>query len=1543
MTLYTDVDMEPIPIRCDAAVNRFQINPALPEGMILDETTGTISGRLTKYNNEDIIYTVTATTDNMGSTSTVFTFRARSQSEMTTVGAIGCYWKTITECKVPDFDFFYKNPAQVCQRVNELYFTDNNVDNTWPGLDRRFVNYYSAYFYTYVLISYGARYDFRLSSDDGALLFVDDLTTPLISRESCRAKSETAGSKELSVGRHLVVIRFFEYNLWSSLYLKFGSEELGIELDYLKAEHMRVGGRGPTFVSYDFITGFVNTDIPYYMPQIGSGAPTSWTITPNLPQGLIMDSNGYISGRPSEISSGVYTVTAHGVNGAASATVNIVISNTMNTGFRTKFYEITDYEMCNYNMLTGNAIRISQIINNFNDINYPKTTENLIWPGFPYNFDTYFYMEWEGYMKMDAIGYYRMRLSCDDGCKLIAAGEQTIIDNWGCHSYSSMETKYAVSKVGYYYFRIEYQQKESSKGIVFEWQVPGGVWEVVPSTKVVYLPTKILNYRYEQMHYFMNVAIQENYPILFSVSSVSNFRIFPDLPAGLTMSPQTGRIQGVPTTTQIMTPYTVTASNGANDISTVILFDITDLAAPSELSYMYAGSVISISTPVTLVPLRPMGSMSIHNPKNCVVGSYSIRPNLPAGLSMDATTGTISGTPNSMTNSGLYTVTATNAAGFFEIIFSLSVDGCKGISNNVPWTGEFIHVWFRSGEGSVKIIGSDNQPVRCSVDTMKADGNAEDMLCSVVLQSQQQAHDSSSYMATFCVNPAVAATASIQATCTINNGCRWQVTKDNGLYYPYRHAYTDLGYAPYIDTMPYPTTSTPLSTLTLSKNSITVYSGYLIETVPITVNGCYESFTITPSFGSVTIDPGYPLLAGIASGSGVQTYTITATGSSGTASATLTVTYGECSSATGQRLINFKKTTFEYGTEESWELYQGTIGSSGRPEGTLLYNSGILASSTTYYVSTCLAPGDYVIVLLDTYGDGWNSGGTLTALDTNDNELQSWTYRNPGKTDQKEKLYAWPLEAESGSTEWRYLIDKKPGKDWNKANGDRSSWNTITYGTAGPWTQNGVYFVHEFELTDGDAYPIVEFGIFYRDGVIVYLNGQEVYRRNMATNSPSQKTLASGSFDGYLMRVGTAAGYLLVSGKNLLAIEMHRVNGVSGNVEWNSYVKLSPGDCEVRSTGGSIRESLFYDKFGETAAEAWDNDLNTQWTENGLPAWTVYSYDFDHVEWINRVTISSNKDNKDTDPSKFSMYGSNDGVNWDHLYTYSKDDMFKNRRESQSFMMMDHMNSYGQYKFEVSKTYSGVAQVSISTLALEACRLIYCPKDGDYPGTPSGVEAVIDCPKGFIGERYRRCSDDRLKPSWGEADESECLSQSPPKGTSYIDAVYVFAPMDKETMETSGANAVSSILASKCSVSLDNVKSWKVKDVTDSFVSETMTGKKTALWVRVSAPNERASKLTTVLGDRASLKKDLISHYGDVFGADTDIAFYKEPELSQYKGGAVSAFLIIILVVLVLIVVSIVAFYLWTRLKNKSRKNGARKLNRSGVKKSSKETKSSRV
>ena len=1521
--------MEPIPIHCDAAVHEFTINPVLPEGMTIDPTSGTISGRLVNYNNENIVYTVTATNAGLGSTTTTFTFRARNQLEMTTTGAIGCYWKTITECKTPDFDFFYKNAADLCMTVNELHFTDNDVDNTWPGLDRRFVDYYSAYFYTYVLVLQDGTYDFILSSDDGALLFVDDLTTPLISRDGCRALSETKTTKALTVGRHLLIVRFFEYNSWSSMYVKFGSTDADIPTNYLTGEYMRVGGRGPTFVKYPFVAGYVNTDLPYYMPQLSSGAPISWTVNPELPQGMTIDVNGYIYGRPSVAVNQVYTVTATGVNGIATAEVSIVITDTMKTGWRTKYYIITDTQnhhtgvplVCTYNMLTGNAIRISQI-DITETIDFDYSMQDVLWDGYPIGFATFFYIEYEGYLKMEKTGRWKLRLTCDDGCKLIGADEQLIINHWGCHGYSSATSEFAVSRTGFYYFRVEYQQVTEAKGIKLEWQAPDNIWEVVPADKVFYLPTGVLSYFYEQTHYYQNSAIEENYPVFFSVTSMNNFRIFPELPMGMQLNPQTGRITGTPSILQIMTKYTITADAAGKTYETVISFDVTVLNVPAGMTYYYNGATVNTGTPVNLVPLRQISPLTIQLPASCTgntcpISGFTIQPELPSGLTLNTSTGAITGTPVVSSSNTVYTVVATNPAGVATVLLTLSVGGCKGEG----WTGEFIHVWFLTGWGSVNIQNASGTNQQCSVDTMKADGNAENMQCMSSVQTSGTYPDIVPGRSTFCVNSALFSSSQVKVTCNDNNGCRWQITKDDGTHFPYRYAYQDEGYAPYYDTIPYPTTATPLSTLTLSKTQITAYPGYEIENILLTLNGCYKTITINPPFGSVTVSTGMPILRGLASGSGSQTYTITATGNSGTASATLSVTYGECSSAAGQRLISFKKTTFQYGTEEAWELKLGA---------TTLYSSGELDSDLEYPVTLCLNPDSYTVVMHDSYGDGWVSGGMVTAHDETNTLLGTWNIpAYPSQTTHKIQEETFVLESTMGDTQWRYLTDSKPNRNWNKIDYDRSSWRVGTHGNMGTWKQNGVYFVHEFELADGDAYPILEFGVYYRDGLIVYLNEQEVYRRNMGGGNPSSSTAASSSFDGYLQRVGTAAGHLLRTGKNVLAIEMHRAGGVSGNIMWNAYVMYTAGDCVTRSVGGTIRESNFYDKSGETAAEVWDNDKNTQWTENGLPAWTVYAYDFDHVEWINRVTITSNRDDATRDPAKFTLYGSNDGVYWDKLYSYERDVMFTGRGQTRSYMMMDHMNSYGQYKFEINRSQSGVAQISVADLYLEACRLVYCPKEGDYPGTNAGTTVTIDCAEGFIGERYRACSDDRLKPSWQEADESECRSKSPEKGTAFIDVVYAISLIDRSTMQEQGAVPVASVLSSYVGLELKYIEAWKVKDVTDTFQHEQMKGKTiTAIWVRITCKDEKASDLLMKVGSSlGQLQSDLTTYYTNIFQPETVVAIYREAELSQYKGlGNVSVGLVITLVILVLIVVGIVAFYVWTRMKNKTKKNGARKL-----------------
>ena len=78
---------------------------------------------------------------------------------------------------------------------------------------------------------------------------------------------------------------------------------------------------------------------------------------------------------------------------------------------------------------------------------------------------------------------------------------------------------------------------------------------------------------------------------------------------------------------------------------------ISSVVAPSALSYVnISGTVGSAIT-------------SVNPAVTGTVDSYSISPALPAGLSIDPTTGVISGTPTVTATSAIYTVTATNAGG----------------------------------------------------------------------------------------------------------------------------------------------------------------------------------------------------------------------------------------------------------------------------------------------------------------------------------------------------------------------------------------------------------------------------------------------------------------------------------------------------------------------------------------------------------------------------------------------------------------------------------------------------------------------------------------------------------------------------------------------------------------------------------------------------------------------------------------------------------------------------------------------------------------
>ena len=172
-------------------------------------------------------------------------------------------------------------------------------------------------------------------------------------------------------------------------------------------------------------------------------------------------------------------------------------------------------------------------------------------------------------------------------------------------------------------------------------------------------PPSALSYRNPQS-YDVAAVITPLLPIV--TGTVSLYAASPALPAGLVIDPSTGRISGKPTAAAPAQTYVITASNSSG--STTFSLSITVvLKPPSSLSYANPRR-FSVGVPIT--PLVPF-----------LVGvatSYVVAPPFPTGLSIDSSTGQIAGTPAVVAPTATYSVTAANSAGSTNFDLSITVD-----------------------------------------------------------------------------------------------------------------------------------------------------------------------------------------------------------------------------------------------------------------------------------------------------------------------------------------------------------------------------------------------------------------------------------------------------------------------------------------------------------------------------------------------------------------------------------------------------------------------------------------------------------------------------------------------------------------------------------------------------------------------------------------------------------------------------------------------------------------------------------------------------
>ena len=181
----------------------------------------------------------------------------------------------------------------------------------------------------------------------------------------------------------------------------------------------------------------------------------------------------------------------------------------------------------------------------------------------------------------------------------------------------------------------------------------------------------------------MNPCFSDLVPASDCVGGVpTSYFITPALPKGISLNPATGEISGSPNEISPLKYYTIRGENSAGSFSQTIAISTDSKVAPQSLSYN--DSDCSDITPGDNILTMTLGATTAETP--CYSGSqgtFTITPSLPSGLSLNSSTGNISGIPIVSNNIGVndsYTVTINNGLGSISTNITINIGDIKAPS-----------------------------------------------------------------------------------------------------------------------------------------------------------------------------------------------------------------------------------------------------------------------------------------------------------------------------------------------------------------------------------------------------------------------------------------------------------------------------------------------------------------------------------------------------------------------------------------------------------------------------------------------------------------------------------------------------------------------------------------------------------------------------------------------------------------------------------------------------------------------------------------------
>ncbi|KAK8802061.1 hypothetical protein WA158_006456 [Blastocystis sp. Blastoise] len=388
--------------------------------------------------------------------------------------------------------------------------------------------------------------------------------------------------------------------------------------------------------------------------------------------------------------------------------------------------------------------------------------------------------------------------------------------------------------------------------------------------------------------------------------------------------------------------------------------------------------------------------------------------------------------------------------------------------------------------------------------------------------------------------------------------------------------------------------------------------------------------------------------------------------------------------------------------EEDVRIYEGPY-SSGFLVGSILGQSSLDNQLKTY--EFCLNPVIHTIVATDTSSNGWYDGSSLTV--SIDGTIILYDMLNSGGF---VEWTIYPSYSLPKSSQWKYSTAVQSDSSWTQSTYDVTSWSSYSSGSF-PAPQSAItrYYRTTITLPDLSNFATFELGINAKEGMIVYINGQELNRKNLPNGIITGYTLATTLDSTYEYRRITHSikKYIGTKTQIVIAVEIHPTSTSSSPSTtdlFDGFFLPLFGTCSKRTHDGTIST---IPSTGDISYkdEAFDNNIKTSviWNNPIYPISFIYKFNDGRREWINKYEIVSTSYVPKGDPQNFSFLGSNDNGNtWD-LLDINAAVTFSARKESKMFSIPSNGKAYNMYKLEITSVVDQLNFCRIGEIEFYSC------------------------------------------------------------------------------------------------------------------------------------------------------------------------------------------------------------------------------------------------